>query len=142
MGHDDAPKPPNPSYTTPPRLRRRILTGLSTNLNALLDAVDAFEDQGGLSSLIDGTYGHGKTRQLTGRTSDHKTLRQYYANLETPYGADRKTLKQNYRRLLRKYHPDKHSGDPQREQLATELTQELTRAYTSVIAYLDRIERR
>ena len=37
---------------------------------------------------------------------------------------------------MRKYHPDKHSADADTEALATELTQELTRAYRAIESYL------
>jgi DnaJ-domain-containing protein 1 len=61
-----------------------------------------------------------------------RELRQYYANLELPYGADLEDVKQAYRRLMRQYHPDKHQADPARRQLATQLSQKLTNAYNEL----------
>ncbi len=56
-------------------------------------------------------------------------LAQYYANLELSPGADRKAVKSAWRRLMKKYHPDLHSQDPAKKEVAEELTQKLTEAY-------------
>ena len=56
-------------------------------------------------------------------------LAGYYANLEIPYGSDLATVRMAWRRLLQKYHPDLHSQDAQKRQIATELTQQLNQAY-------------
>jgi DnaJ-domain-containing protein 1 len=61
--------------------------------------------------------------------SRENKIAQYYAQLEVPYGASFETVKQSYRRLMRKYHPDLHSGDAEKQKIATELSQSLTRAY-------------
>jgi DnaJ-domain-containing protein 1 len=61
-----------------------------------------------------------------------RQVRQYYANLELPFGADLDEVKQAYRRLMRQYHPDKHQSDPARRQLATQLSQKLTVAYNEL----------
>ena len=114
----------------------RLSRAARRNLNTLLDIVDDFEKKGGISAIVDANLESSK-RALTGMSSDQKSLFQYYANLEVPYGSDLATVKKSYRRLLRKYHPDKHSGDPEREQLATQLTQELTRAYTAVTQHIE-----
>lgn len=56
-------------------------------------------------------------------------LAGYYANLETPYGSDLATVRSAWKQMLQKYHPDLHSQDAQKRQIATELTQQLNRAY-------------
>ncbi len=61
-----------------------------------------------------------------------RQVRQYYANLELPFGADLDEVKHAYRRLMRQYHPDKHQSDPARRQLATQLSQKLTVAYNEL----------
>lgn len=61
-----------------------------------------------------------------------RKVRQYYANLELPFGASLDEVKQAYRRLMRQYHPDKHQSDPARRQLATRLSQKLTVAYNEL----------
>jgi DnaJ-domain-containing protein 1 len=59
-------------------------------------------------------------------------LAQLYAQLECPYGADFTTVRKHYRALMLKYHPDMHSGRPDKQRLATELSQRLTLAYNEL----------
>ena len=61
-----------------------------------------------------------------------RKIRQYYANLELPFGATLAEVKQAYRQLMRQYHPDKHPHDPARRELATQLSQKLTVAYNEL----------
>jgi hypothetical protein len=107
------------------------------NLNGVLDAVDGFEKRGGFTRVIEDSrrLSH---QALLGGPYDGKSLARYYANLEVEMGADKATVKRSYRRLMRKFHPDRHSGDPERERLATEISQELTRAYDMVMGHLER----
>ena len=63
-------------------------------------------------------------------------LAAYYANLEIPYGSDLARVRQAWKRLLKKYHPDLHAGDPQKRQVANQLTAQLTRAYKELEAVL------
>jgi hypothetical protein len=63
---------------------------------------------------------------------ERRKIRQYYANLELPFGASLDEVKKSYRRLMRQYHPDKHQDDPARRKLATQLSQKLTRAYNEL----------
>ena len=56
-------------------------------------------------------------------------LAKLYANMEVPYGADLETVTRAWKRLLQKYHPDKHTGDPERYEIANKLVQELNRTY-------------
>lgn len=111
---------------------------MRANLNTLLDAVQEFEAQGGFRNIIEPIVDEIGFEELGPRpvSQGNKTIRDYYANLEVPYGSDLNTVKESYRRLMRKYHPDKHVNDPESEKLATELSQELTRAYAAIEAYL------
>lgn len=74
----------------------------------------------------------------TGRRSNETAaprdpeLAQCYANLEIPYGSDLQTTRRAWKRLLRKYHPDLHSGDPEKMHLANELVKGLNRAYEKI----------
>jgi DnaJ-domain-containing protein 1 len=63
-------------------------------------------------------------------------LRQWYANLELPYGAGADEVRAAYRRLMRRYHPDLHHGDEAAQRVATELSQALRRAYEGLLAHL------
>jgi DnaJ-domain-containing protein 1 len=120
----------------------RFVRAVRANLNDVLDRVKDFEQKGGFDrifdSVADGDWGElgadtdGSTGQAPSTTSGDKTIREYYANLEVEYGADMETVKQSYRRLMRRYHPDRYANDSDMEELATELSQELTQAYHAV----------
>jgi len=59
-------------------------------------------------------------------------LRLAYAALEVPFGADFATVRKSYRTLMRKYHPDRHTGSPDKQKAATELAQKLSLAYALI----------
>ena len=59
--------------------------------------------------------------------SNHLT--RYYANLEIPVGSDREKIKTAWKIQLKKYHPDLHGSDPEKKQIAEELTRKLNEAY-------------
>ena len=59
-------------------------------------------------------------------------LAQLYAQLECPYGSDVTTVRKHYRAMMRKYHPDMHSGSPEKQRIATDLSQRLTMAYNEL----------
>ena len=65
-------------------------------------------------------------------------IRKAYAALEVPAGSDFETVKKSYRRLMRKYHPDLHTGAPEKARAATDLTQRLTQAYKTLEKHLRR----
>ena len=120
-------------------MKDRLLRAVRANLNDILDRVHEFEDRGGFQQFVDplaGGFDDTGRSAPDAATRGDKTIRDYYANLEVPYGADLDTVRAAYRELMRKYHPDRHSGDPERERLATQLTQELTRAYQAIESYL------
>jgi DnaJ-domain-containing protein 1 len=68
--------------------------------------------------------------------SSQKRLRDLYAQLEVPYGADFDEVKKSFRRLMRKYHPDLHTGNPEKQKVATQLTMSLTQAYNELEQHL------
>lgn len=68
--------------------------------------------------------------------SKDEKIAGYYANLETPYGADLETVKKAYRKLMKQYHPDKFSGDTEKQKTATEITKQLNEAYQALEKYL------
>jgi len=55
-----------------------------------------------------------------------------YANLELERPATLEQAKTAWRKLMRKYHPDRHQGDPRKEELATKVAAQLTEAYRIV----------
>ncbi|MEM1349974.1 MAG: DnaJ domain-containing protein [Myxococcota bacterium] len=117
-------------------MKDKVFRGVRANLNELLDRIreldlEVEEGAPGFEYIGRGAPGH----VVKPRPESEKTLRDYYANLEVEYGADMDTVKASYRRLMRKYHPDKYSSEPRMEELSTELTQELTRAYRAIESY-------
>jgi len=80
------------------------------------------------------TSGPGSSRatggsHTQGKHSPEDELRRAYAALEVPFGADFATVRKSYRALMRKYHPDRHTGSPEKQKSATELAQKLSAAY-------------
>ena len=133
-------------------IKDRFMRMVRANLNDMLDRVAEFEDRGGFKTVLD-DFLEGREPELgpapdeepepdrnwtPPRSEDEKTIRDYYANLEVPYGADKESVKKSYRRLMKKYHPDRFSESPKMQKLATELSQELTRAYREVLDHIDR----
>lgn len=120
----------------------RFVRAVRANLNDVLDRVKDFEEKGGFDKIFDtiadgdweelGTGSQTTDGQTASPPSGDKTIREYYANLEVPFGADMDRVKQSYRRLMRRYHPDRYANDSDMEELATELSQELTQAYHAV----------
>ena len=80
----------------------------------------------------------GASHSETIHNSFDSRLAGYYANLEVPYGSDLATVRRAWKRLVRKYHPDIHSGDPEKRRIANELTQGLNRAYEKLAEHLEK----
>ncbi|TXD34928.1 J domain-containing protein [Lujinxingia vulgaris] len=129
-------------------LKDRLMRTVRANLNHLLDNVQKFEERGGLRSIInpesadEGWEEIGQNPRPASAnaappaTQGPKTLRDYYANLEVPYGSDLPTVKAAYRNMMRRYHPDNFANDPEMEKVATNLSQELAVAYQAIERYL------
>jgi hypothetical protein len=66
----------------------------------------------------------------TAATDD--AIRKAYVALEVPPGSDFEAVRKSYRRLMRKYHPDLHTGAPEKQRAATDKTQRLTEAYKTL----------
>jgi len=56
-------------------------------------------------------------------------VQKAYAVLEVRQGADFETVRRSYRTLMRKYHPDHHTGSPEKQKAANDIAQGLTEAY-------------
>jgi DnaJ-domain-containing protein 1 len=61
--------------------------------------------------------------------SEALQVQRAYAALEVPQGSDFETVRKSYRALMRKYHPDHHTGSPQKQRAANEVAQRLTESY-------------
>lgn len=120
-------------------IKDKFLRTMRANLNGLLDRIREIDDHGGIKTILE--QGLNEGFETIGQppqraNSQEKTIRDYYANLEVEFGADMDTVKASYRNLMRKYHPDRYTNDPEMERMATQLSQELTRAYQAVESYL------
>lgn len=72
-----------------------------------------------------------------GRPVPPNVARAYRA-LEVPVGSDRAAVKKGYRRVMKAYHQDRFDNDPQKRDVAGEVSKRLNNAYERVMAYLDR----
>lgn len=61
-----------------------------------------------------------------------ENLREDYANLEVSPGASFEQVKRSYKKMLRRYHPDRHSMDPEKLKLATEITTKINESYSRI----------
>lgn len=117
-------------------IKQRFSRAIRANLNDLLDIVVEIEQAGGIKNFLDPLADDIDFKASLTSQSGQKTLRDYYANLEVPFGSDLETCKEAYKMLMRKYHPDRHAASPEMEELATNLSQEITRAFQSIESYL------
>ena len=62
-------------------------------------------------------------------------LREDYAILEVPFGAPFEQVKRSYKKMLRRYHPDRHSSDPEKLKLATEITTKINESYNRIKSF-------
>ena len=97
-------------------------------------------------SPVDDESWHGASEQDSGaegaqaeRADDRRdgVLAGYYANLEIPYGSDLSAVRSAWKQMMKRYHPDLHGEDPEKRQVASELTAELTRAYQELAKVLE-----
>ena len=105
------------------------------------DMREAIEE---LDEYLDGRGSGGASKHPgaeSGRTRSpssappNEALRRDYATLETPFAADLPEVRKSYKRLLHKYHPDRFSGDDQKQALANEVTQRLNDAFARIEKY-------
>ena len=100
--------------------------------------------QSDLSETINQTRNKWKKYFENGSTDDfpqekiNQHIAGYYANLEIPYGSDLETATRAWKKMLKKYHPDLHSNDLEKKQIANELVQGLNRAYEEIKNYLEK----
>lgn len=66
------------------------------------------------------------------RSSAEDSLYRAYARLEIEPGTPLPKVKKAWRKLMSKYHPDKHAGDPKKQEIATKVAAALTEAYHTI----------
>ncbi len=59
--------------------------------------------------------------------------KQDFINLEVLPAASLEEVRRSYKKLLRKYHPDRHADNPQKQQMATRITQKLNVSYQRIV---------
>jgi DnaJ-class molecular chaperone with C-terminal Zn finger domain len=60
-----------------------------------------------------------------------------YRALEVPVGSGREAVKKGYRRVMKKYHQDRFQNDPDKYEVAGEVSKRLNQAHDRVLDYLD-----
>jgi DnaJ-domain-containing protein 1 len=71
-------------------------------------------------------------QQADPRAGADDRLRRDYANLEVPFGTQLAEVTRAYRKLLKRYHPDKFASDPEKQRLATEITQRINSSFQNI----------
>ncbi|UCF97165.1 MAG: J domain-containing protein [Spirochaetaceae bacterium] len=71
-------------------------------------------------------------QRFTAAGAADENLRRDYATLEVSFAAPFTEVRKSYKRLLHKYHPDRFSGDGEKQALANEVTQRLNEAFARI----------
>jgi len=58
-----------------------------------------------------------------------------YRSFELSPSATMEQVRLAYRKHMRMYHPDKHTGDTEKQRIATEITQRLTESFMKIREY-------
>ena len=61
-----------------------------------------------------------------------ESIRQDYANLDLPPGAPFEEVKHSYKNLLKHYHPDRFALDPEKQRVATQITQKINESFQRI----------
>ena len=108
------------------------------DMREAIEELDAYLESGvpdpGASQRRTADPGASRDRRHPGAGHADPSLRRDYATLEVAFAASLAEVRKSYKRLLHKYHPDRFSGDEEKQALANEVTQRLNEAF-------DRIER-
>ena len=103
------------------------------DMREAIEELDAYLESGAPGSG-GSAAGASRDRRYPGAEHADPSLRRDYATLEVAFAAPLADVRKSYKRLLHKYHPDRFSGDAEKQTLANEVTQRLNEAF-------DRIER-
>ena len=60
---------------------------------------------------------------------NRKKEEEYYRNLELPYGSPFEAIKKAYRKQMKVYHPDLYHGDPEKFEMAQQVSSQLNESY-------------
>jgi len=95
----------------------------------------AYAGAGASSSSSSRSSSGGRRAPSFGRKKDE--IAKHYETLNLPYGAPFPEVKKAFRALMRKYHPDMHSGEPDKQKAAAELSKQLSVAYSALEQHLE-----
>jgi DnaJ-domain-containing protein 1 len=106
------------------------------DMREALEELDAYLESGapGPGGFGDRSYEQhsGEERSRFKPETVDENLRRDYATLEVPFAAPLTDVRKSYKQLLHKYHPDRFSGDAEKQALATEVTQRLNEAFARI----------
>ena len=74
----------------------------------------------------------GRRRQERAPSTVSALLRRDYANLEVDPGAPFEEVRRAHRRMIRRYHPDRFGTDPEKQRLATQISQRLNDSFRRI----------
>jgi DnaJ-domain-containing protein 1 len=74
----------------------------------------------------------GGRRQERAPSTVPALLRRDYANLEVDPGAPFEEVRRAHRRMIRRYHPDRFGTDPEKQRLATQISQRLNDSFRRI----------
>ena len=72
---------------------------------------------------------HRQQQQAQNASAPAGQEREYYRILEVTPGADFEQIRKAYKRLMKLYHPDRYHADPEKQQVALEISRQLNAAY-------------
>ena len=78
-----------------------------------------------------------RMKRSGGRALPPRHILRHLAALELSDSVTRPEVEAAYLRLIDKYDPEKRKGDPKKFDAAQELSRSLTRAYRTILEYLD-----
>lgn len=118
----------------------RVINIIQSDINSILEKLEEREPKHKKNSYSNYNdwqdFQHENTESSNTTNNNNKyydaKLSKYYANLEIPYGSDLETAKKAWKHLVRKYHPDLHSNDQSKIQIATQLTSKLNEAFKEI----------
>jgi len=111
----------------------RLYNIMKSVVQEKLDALRSNEPRSSAGSYSGGyrqeQRSSGYSNPGSSQSHEDPELARCYANLEIPYGSDYETVHRAWKKMVRQYHPDMHSGDDEKQRIATELVQGLNEAH-------------
>ncbi|MBA7699259.1 hypothetical protein ES703_107950 [subsurface metagenome] len=80
-------------------------------------------------------FQHQENRSWAAPPGADSSLRKDYDNLEVPFGAPFTEVRRSYKHLLKTYHPDHFDEDPEKQRLATQITQKINESFQRIKEY-------